>query len=195
MSKLMSPYTVLWRDNARYLIGSVDGVVTKTSPLVKLDEVELMATTRSGSIYQLRLPSDAEPPISYTGVIEIPLVRFALCSIRGRLSLVGTSPSERPYLAQVAALDRGACLCRANDGRMLRWLGRPTPGLALSALTRLAPSLSLRDVELYDAIPDDLGQDWLWQREETSDALRTRKWTVSAGLAMAGDDGRVPSLH
>ncbi|MEI8395418.1 MAG: hypothetical protein WCF85_11825 [Rhodospirillaceae bacterium] len=171
MSKVISPYTVLWRNSTRYLLGPVNGALTRTSPLARLDEERKMAVTRSGSVYQLGFPADTPPPMSFEGVIEIPVMRYAFCLVQGAFQIVGWTPGGRACQGELSGADPVSGLCLATDGRIFRRLGRPAPTEALSALGRLMPSLSVREVKLFDGVPAGLGQDVLWLKQELPELL------------------------
>jgi len=173
MARVMTSYAVLWHGNARYLVGLVDGVVTKTSSLVLLDEKRHVAATRSGSIYAIEEPTDDPPAIQAVGVAEIPLETHGFCRVHGTLHLFGRAPGGRAYAACPQSIDTQASLCVASDGRMFRLLNPADPCAALHVLAALQPKTTVADVELYDDCPAGLETDALWANDEGEAGTRT----------------------
>jgi len=177
MARVMTSYAVLWHGNARYLIGTVDGVVTKTSSLVLFDEKRHVAATRSGSIYAIEEPTDDPPPIQAVGVAEIPLEVHGFCSVQGVTQLVGRAPGGRLYTASPQSIDASASLCVASDGRMFRLLNRAAPGATLGLIRELMPTITVAEIELYDDPPASIQTDALWANDGGS-ASRTVHWSA-----------------
>jgi hypothetical protein len=158
----MKSYVVIWNQGARNLIGVVEGVTARTSQLVRLDEERQIATTRSGTLYQLQSASDEAPAIAFAGILEIPLAGYGFAAVRGVVQLFGRSPTGRLYYGYPEALDAPSALCRATDGRLFRLCGRYSAADALDALGRLAPSTLVKDVVLFEDPPETIPHDVLW---------------------------------
>ena len=178
MARVMTSYVVIWHGNARYLVGTVDGVIVKTSSLVRLDEKQHIATTRSGSIYAIEEPTDEPPSLQMVGVAEIPLEVHGFCSVRGSLQVFGRAPGGRAYSACPRTYDAQAGLCVASDGRIFRLLNSPAPVAAFSVVSELAPMTLAGDIILYDDCPDGVKADALWAKNDDSAVLRTIQRTA-----------------